>query len=136
VKFDPLPFGGFLAIAQIYDPKRVLVDVTGPLTARLANGQTASFAWQAMRSSLHFETSIRADRVSWVVDNLAVDSSNPLVSGKLGHAEFHMRKIEGEPNTLSDVEMVLMASGGTWRDNPTAASFDAHLTVKKGWLNG
>jgi hypothetical protein len=65
---------------------------------------------------------------------LTAESSNPLVSGKLGHAEFHMRKIEGEPNTPSDVEMAVMASGGTLRDNPTAASFDAHLIAKKAWL--
>jgi len=126
--------GGFLALAQIYDPKRVLVDVNGPLTARLANGKTASLSWQAMRSSLHFETSIRADRVSWVVEDLAVESSSPPVSGKLGHGEFHMRKIEGEPNGPSDIEMAITASRGILRDLPPAASFDAHLIAKKGWL--
>jgi hypothetical protein len=126
--------GGFLALAQIYDPKHVLVDVNGPLTARLANGQTVSLSWQTMRSSLHFETPVRADRVSWVVEELAMESPNPPVSGKLSHGEFHMRKIEGEPNGPSDVEMVMTASGGTLHDLPPAASFDAHFIVKKGWL--
>jgi len=126
--------GGFLALAQIYDPKRVLVDVNGPVQAQLANGQTATVSWQTMRSSLHFETAIRADRASWVVEALAVESSNPLVSGKLAHAEFHMWKIEREPNGSSDVEMAMTASGGILRDLPPATSFDAHLIVKKGWL--
>ncbi len=126
--------GGFLALAQIYNPKLVLVDVNGPMSVRLANGQTASMSWQTMRSSLHFETALKADRASWVVDGLVLETTNPLVSGKLGHAEFHMRKIEGEANGPSDIETVITVSGASLRDVQTTGSLDAHVITKKGWL--
>ena len=126
--------GGFLALAQIYNPKLVLVDVNGPMSARLANGQTASISWKTMRSSLHFETPLRADRASWVIDGAVLETSNPLVVGKLGHAEFHMRKIDGEANAPSDVETVITASDASLRDAQTTGSLDAHVITKKGSL--
>jgi hypothetical protein len=125
---------GFLAIAQIYDPKHVIVDINGPMRVGLANDQTATVSWAVMRSSLHFETPQRADRVSWVVDGLALETSNPLVAAKLGHAEFHARKIDGEPGGPSDIETVITASDAMMRDVQPPASFEAHLMTKKGWL--
>jgi len=133
-QFRSLALGGFHALAQIYDPKLVIVEANGPLMVRSANGQTASVSWQMMRSSLHFETQIRADRVSTVVDGAVIETSNPLLSGRMGHGEFHMRKGSSDAAGSLDVEVASSASDATFRDNPLPASLNAHLLVKKGWV--
>ena len=127
-----LSVGGFVAVAQIYQPSLILVETHGPMLATLANGQTLSGQWALMRSSLHFETPTRADRVAWVVEGLTTESTLPLASSTVPHAEFHMRKIPRETGLPEDSEIAVSVKDAIFRDASAPASFESHLTVKKG----
>jgi hypothetical protein len=129
-----LSLGGFVAVAQTYDPKHVLVDFASPLKTSTPDGQSASLSWRAMRSSLHMANAIRADRVSWSADDIALETSNPLIAGTLAHAEFHLRKVENEADQRADLETVLALHDAKLRGVGDAGQFDAHLIAKKGWL--
>ena len=127
-----LSIGGFLAIAQMYQPSLVIVETSGPLAVTFVNGQSFSAQWTSMRSSLHFETPSRADRVAWVAEGLSFEGGAPSLSGRLGHTEFHLRKIPVETGEGMDLEIAFSASGATLRDLPPPASADLHFIVKKG----
>ena len=126
-----LSVGGFLAVAQFYQPSQMLIETHGPLTATLANGQTVSGQWTTMRSSLHFETPSRADRVDWVVDGLVSESSFLPASGKVGHAEFHMRKLPNTDGGSTDSECVASFTDAFLKNSETPVAFEGHIVVKK-----
>ena len=127
-----LSIGGFVAVAQIYQPSLILVDTHGPMLATLASGQTLSGQWTMMRSSLHFETPSRADRIAWVVEGLTTESPLPFATSTIPHAEFHMRKIPRESGLPEDSEIAVTVTEAIFRDASAPASFDSHLTIKKG----
>ena len=126
-----LSVGGFLAVAQFYQPSQMLVETRGPFTATLVNGQTINGQWAMMRSSLHFETPNRADRVDWVVDGLVTESSFLPVSGKVGHAEFHMRTLPNADGGPADAEFVASLADAFLKNIETPVAFDGHILVKK-----
>ena len=127
-----LSIGGFLAIAQIYQTSLVIVETNGPLAVTFVNGQSFSAQWTLMRSSLHFETPSRADRVAWVAEGLRFEGGPPALSGKLGHTEFHLRKIPVETGEATDLEVAFSAADGMLGNLPPPASADLHFIVKKG----
>jgi hypothetical protein len=129
-----LSLGGFVAVAQSYDPNHVLVDLASPLKAGFSDGMAATLSWSTMRTSLHLVNAIRADRVSWSADGMALETSNPLVSGTLTHAEFHLRKTGAEGDQGNDLETVFAADGVKSTGNDLPAVFQAHLFNKKGWI--
>jgi len=129
-----LSIGGFVAVAQIYQPSLILVETHGPMHATLASGQTLSGQWTMMRSSLHFETPSRADRVAWVVEGLTTEGTLPFATSTIPHAEFHLRKIPLDSGLPEDSEIAVSVKDAVFRDTSSPASFDSRLTIKKGVL--
>lgn len=127
-----LAMGGFVAVANLYQPSLLLVESHGPLAATLANGQTLSLQWALMRSRLHFETPNRADQIDWAVDGLASESDNRLLAGTLGHAEFHMRKRPKENGPSTDLDLAASVADAVLRDASIPAFFNGQGTIKQG----
>jgi hypothetical protein len=102
--------GEILAIAQVYDPTRVIAEFTGPATVS-ESGQTpfAIANWSLGRASAGGLPSL-PQRVSMEFNDPAVDLVNGADQTQLfraRHAEWHVRVVEGTPSENPVIETVL-----------------------------
>lgn len=121
-------------IAQVYDPKRLIADFTGPVTlAQRGEQPFVSASWAKGRSSVYGLPDV-PQRSSLEFDNLAIDLVGgavpaPLFRGK--HAELHGRLAEGSPTDNPVIEAVLqIAQGSVQAIHPLFAEpFDADIRL-------
>jgi hypothetical protein len=108
--------GEILVVAQVYDPKRVIAEFTGP--ARISDpAAQASFVanWSLGRSSV-YGLPFEPQRASVVFDDPAINRLDgaaqvPLAAAK--HVELHGRIAEGSPKESPVIESVVQVSQGT-----------------------
>lgn len=123
-----------VVISQVYDPKRLIADFTGPLTlAERGEKPFVSAAWSKGRSSVYGLPEV-PQRSSLEFDNLAIDLvagpvPAPLFRGQ--HAELHARLAEGSAADNPVIETVLqIAQGSVQGIQPLFAEpFDADIRV-------
>ena len=105
--------GQILVVAQVYDPKRIIAEFTGP--AQIADpAAQASFVanWKTGRSSVYGLPQV-PQRASVVFDEAAIDRVDgtmqvPVAAAK--HVELHGRIAEGSPAEQPVIETVLQIS--------------------------
>ncbi len=123
-----------VVVAQVYDPKRLIADFTGPVTLAERNEKPfVSASWSKGRSSVYGLPEV-PQRSSLEFNDLAVDLVTgavpaPLFRGK--HAEFHGRLAEGSAADNPVIEAVLqVAQGSIQAIHPVLAEpFDADIRV-------
>lgn len=123
-----------VVISQVYDPKRLIADFTGPVTlAERGEKPFVSASWSKGRSSVYGLPEV-PQRTSLEFDNLAIDLVGgpvpaPLFRGQ--HAELHARLAEGSVADNPVIETVLqLARGSVQGVHPLFAEpFDADIRV-------
>jgi hypothetical protein len=99
--------GAFHAVTQIYSPKLILADVSGPLQINSAGVQNI-FSWTNMRVSLRFNGAL--ERFSMNIADLKAGevADNALVSAKM--MEFHLRTDTARPSEDRAADVVVNMS--------------------------
>ncbi|MET7247730.1 DUF2125 domain-containing protein [Methylobacterium sp. EM32] len=134
--------GPVVAVAQVYQPRHVIVEATGPF--RVQQGELeADVSWSQLEASVH-ATSDGFQRASVVADGLkgAVTGADPSpIDFTVGHLELHARPTPGRFSTDGAVDLsarVLQAGlplldpvlGGT---EPADIALDATVTRAAGF---
>jgi hypothetical protein len=120
-----------LVVAQVYDPKHVIAEFSGPAAITDQGGQSFAANWKLGRASV-FGLPDVPQRASVVFDapTLArVDGSMQVPLAEAGHVELHGRLAEGSPKDAPVIETVLQINKGTIRGlHPLLADpFDADV---------
>ncbi len=99
--------GAFHAATQIYSPKLILADVSGPLQINSAGVQNI-FSWTNMRVSLRFNGAL--ERFSMNIADLKAGevADNALASAKM--MELHLRTDTGRPSEDKAIDVVMNVS--------------------------
>jgi hypothetical protein len=120
-----------LAVAQVWDPKLIIAEFTGPLTAAEGGGAPyATATWNLAQASVR-GTPLVPERASIVIDGLRLSSATPgnavLFDSK--HAEFHARMQFGSwpSNPAIDLAVKLEAATAPTIHSYTAQPFDADV---------
>jgi hypothetical protein len=124
--------GQILVVAQVYDPKRIIAEFTGPAQIADPAAQASYVAnWRTGRSSVYGLPRV-PQRASVVFDEAAIDRVEgtmqvPLAAAK--HVELHGRIAEGSPAEQPVIETVLQISQGSIKGlHPLLADpFDANV---------
>ena len=120
-----------LVVAQVYDPKHVIAEFSGPAAITDKSGQSFAANWKLGRASV-FGLPDVPQRASIVFDapTLAtVDGSMQVPLAEAGHIELHGRLAEGSPKDAPVIESVVQINKGTIRGlHPLLAEpFDADM---------
>jgi hypothetical protein len=120
-----------LVVAQVYDPRHVIAEFSGPATITDKNGQSFAASWKLGRASV-FGLPDVPQRASVVFDapSLArVDGSMQVPLAEAAHVELHGRLAEGAPKDAPVIESVVQINKGTIRGlHPLLADpFDADM---------
>jgi len=120
-----------LVMAQVYDPKHVIAEFSGPASITDQNGQSFAASWKLGRASV-FGLPDVPQRASVVFDAPAlarVDGSMQVPLAEAGHIELHGRLAEGSPKDAPVIEAVLQINKGAIRGlHPLLADpFDADV---------
>ena len=120
-----------LVVAQVYDPKHVIAEFSGPASITDQNGQSFAASWKLGRASV-FGLPDVPQRASVVFDAPAlarVDGSMQVPLAEAGHIELHGRLAEGSPKDAPVIEAVLQINKGAIRGlHPLLADpFDADV---------
>jgi len=124
--------GQILVVAQVYDPKRIIAEFTGPAQISDPAAQASFVAtWRAGRSSVYGLPQV-PQRASVVFDNPMIDRIDGAVQVPLAaarHVELHGRVAEGSPTEQPVIESVLQISQGSIKGlHPLLADpFDADI---------
>jgi hypothetical protein len=120
-----------LAVAQVWDPKLIIAEFTGPLTASDPGGApylTAS--WSLAQASVR-GTPAAPERASIVTDGLRLEGAAPanVLLFESKHAEFHARVQYGSwpHNPAIDLVVNLMAAAAPAIHVMAAQPFDADI---------
>jgi hypothetical protein len=124
--------GQILVVAQVYDPKRIIAEFTGPAQISDPAAQASFVAkWTAGRSSVYGLPQV-PQRASVVFDDPVIDRIDgamqvPLAGAR--HVELHGRVAEGSPTEQPVIESVLQISQGSIKGlHPLLADpFDADI---------
>jgi len=124
--------GQILVVAQVYDPKRIIAEFTGPAQISDPAAQGSFVAkWRTGRSSIAGLPQV-PQRASVVFDDPAIDRIDgatqvPLAAAR--HVELHGRVAEGSPMEQPVIESVLQISQGSIKGlHPLLADpFDADI---------
>src|SRR5690348_1757112 len=106
-----------LVVAQVYDPKHVIAEFSGPAAITDKSGQSFTANWKLGRASV-FGLPDVPQRASVVFDapSLArVDGSMQVPLAEAGHIELHGRLAEGSPKDAPVIETVLQINKGAIR---------------------
>jgi hypothetical protein len=123
--------GEILVVAQVYDPKHVIAEFSGPAAISDQSGQRFAASWKLGRASV-FGLPDTPQRASVVFDQPAlarIDASMQVPLADAGHVELHGRLAEGSPRDAPVVETVLQINKGSIRGlHPLLAEpFDADV---------
>ncbi|MGJ4940476.1 DUF2125 domain-containing protein [Bradyrhizobium sp. HKCCYLS1011] len=127
--------GEILVVAQVYDPKRLIAEFTGP--AAISNGSDpASFAvnWRLGEASV-YGLPVAPERGALVFDNPTIDridGANQVPLARADHVELHGRLAEGSPTDHPVIETALqIASGSIQGSHPLLAEpFNADIQTR------
>jgi len=109
--------GEILVVAQVYDPKHVIAEFSGPAAISDQSGQRFAANWKLGRASV-FGLPDVPQRASVVFDAPAlarVDGSMQVPLAEAGHVELHGRLAEGSPKDAPVIETVLQINRGVIR---------------------
>src|ERR1700744_543505 len=98
-----------LVVAQIYDPRHVIAEFSGPAAITDQGGQSFAASWKLGRASVFGLPDIPT-RASVVFDEPALarlDGSVQVPLAQAGHVELHGRLAEGSPKDAPVIESVL-----------------------------
>ncbi|HYW64698.1 MAG TPA: DUF2125 domain-containing protein [Bradyrhizobium sp.] len=132
--------GEILIVAQVYDPKLLIAEFTGPATLSDRGGPPSlSVNWSKARSSAVGLPQIPS-RASIVFDDPAIDRIDASVLSPLArakHIELHGRLAEGSTRDHPVIEAVLKIEGGSVQQiHPLLAQpFDADVRATLSGLN-
>jgi hypothetical protein len=120
-----------LVVAQVYDPKHVIAEFSGPAAITDKGGQSFAANWKLGRASV-FGLPDVPQRASVVFDSASlarVDGSMQVPLAEAGHIELHGRLAEGSPKDAPVIETVLQVNKGVIRGlHPLLADpFDADI---------
>jgi hypothetical protein len=120
-----------LVVAQVYDPKHVIAEFSGPASITDQNGQSFAANWKLGHASV-FGLPDVPQRASVVFDAPAlarVDGSMQVPLAEAGHVELHGRLAEGSAKDAPVIETVLEINKGAIRGlHPLLADpFDADV---------
>jgi hypothetical protein len=120
-----------MVVAQVYDPKHVIAEFSGPAAITDKNGQSFSANWKLGRASV-FGLPDVPQRASVVFDSPSlarVDGSMQVPLAEAGHLELHGRLAEGAPKDAPVIETVVQIDKGMIRGlHPLLADpFDADM---------
>ena len=120
-----------LVVAQVYDPKHVIAEFSGPAAITDKSGQNFAANWKLGRASV-FGLPDVPQRASIVFDAptlASVDGSMQVPLAEAGHIELHGRLAEGSPKDAPVIESVVQINKGTIRGlHPLLAEpFDADM---------
>lgn len=120
-----------LVVAQVYDPKHVVAEFSGPAAITDQSGQRFAANWKLGRASV-FGLPDVPQRASVVFDSPSiarVDGSMEVPLAEAGHVELHGRLAEGSPKDAPIIETVLEVDKGVVRGvHPLLADpFDADV---------
>ena len=127
--------GEILVVAQVYDPKLLIAEFTGPAT--ISDDDQASpmvVNWSQARASVVGLPAV-PQRGSIVFENPAIDRSNGSAQAPLaraGHVELHGRLADGSPPDRPVIEAVLQINDGSVQGvHPVLAEpFNADVRAK------
>jgi hypothetical protein len=120
-----------LVVAQVYDPRHVIAEFSGPAVITDKSGQSFAANWKLGRASV-FGLPAVPERASVVFDSptlARVDGSMQVPLAEAGHVELHGRLAEGSPKDAPVIESVVQINKGTIRGlHPLLADpFDADM---------
>jgi hypothetical protein len=140
VSGSTLTAGSFQALARIYNPGRVNIDLQGPATVTLGDGTTIDGQWQRLQSSLRASlTGLSELSLEGDLPSIQLDSPNLQVPFdlKMREGEFHARQNNG------DLDVALIANDFDWKDASgntilprLSTSADLTMVGKAGVLEG
>ena len=104
--------GRILAVAQIYQPDLAIVEFSGPLQQKNADGTTLDATWESLRASVHIGADQTPDRVSVEMKKVQLEG-DAAASGTIGHAEFHARLVEGSA-AAGDLDVAVAVQGAVF----------------------
>lgn len=129
-----------LAVAQIYDPTRVIAEFKGPVTVSETGQQPFATANWSLGHASAAGLPTLPKRISMefndpVIERIVSGVTAPFFSAK--HAEWHVRLVEGELNDHPVIESVLRSEGASVQGvHPVLeAPFDETVHVKLRGLN-
>jgi hypothetical protein len=126
--------GEILLVAQVYDPKLLIAEFTGPATLSERGGMPPMIVtWSKARSSVVGLPAV-PQRASIVFDDPGIDRVNASVQTPLArakHIELHGRLAEGSAPDHGVIETVLKIEGGSVQEvHPLLAQpFDADVRM-------
>jgi hypothetical protein len=126
--------GEILLVAQVYDPKLLIAEFTGPATLSERGGMPPMIVtWSKARSSVVGLPAV-PQRASIVFDDPGIDRVNASVQTPLArakHIELHGRLAEGSAPDHAVIETVLKIEGGSVQEaHPLLAQpFDADVRM-------
>ena len=124
--------GAFHAAAQIYSPKLILADVSGPLQINSASVQNV-FSWTNMRLSLRFNGALERFSLNIADFKAGEVTDSALISAKM--LEFHLRTDTARPtdDRAADVVVNMNDVRGSGLDvligNPDAGTINLLGTI-------
>jgi hypothetical protein len=123
-----------LFVAQVYDPKLLIAEFSGPAAISDSNGLALNVNWKNARSSIVGLPGV-PQRASIVFEDPAIDRANASVQTPLArakHIELHARLAEASGQDGRVIETVLQIAGGSLRElHPLLAEpFDADLRTR------
>ena len=77
-----------IAVAQIYDPRLVIIEAQGPLSIVASDKPAVSASWSSLRSSIHMQSDQMPDRLSIVGDSLTLKNEMRGQSVAITHGEL------------------------------------------------
>jgi hypothetical protein len=140
-----LTAGPFEAMARVYDPGLVNLDLAGPASATLDDGTVIAAQWKTLRASLRARLSGLPDLKG--LDRLSLQGELPNVTiTPAGYEPLQFKAREGEFHTRQnngDLDIAMIANDFEWRDGsgqpilPTlSTSTDFSLFAKANVLEG
>jgi hypothetical protein len=111
--------GQIMVVAQVYDPKLLIAEFTGPATISDPNSSSSMVVnWRTARSSIVGLPGIPR-RVALVFDDPALDRvkgslQTPLLRAR--HIELHARIADGSPSDHPVIETALEVDGGSLQE--------------------
>ncbi len=100
-----------IAVAQIYDPRLVIIEAQGPLSIVSSDKPTISASWTSLRSSIHMQSDQMPDRLSIVGEGINLKNEVRGQSAAMTHGELHIRVKPIDAKPSNDLEFALRAQG-------------------------
>ena len=122
-----------IAVAQIYDPRLVIIEAQGPLSIVASDKPAVSASWSSLRSSIHMQSDQMPDRLSIVGDSLTLKNEMRGQSVAITHGELHIRVKPNDDKPSNDLEFALRAQGLSSDLVPgTPAIFETSGAIEQG----